>query len=281
MTPPQIEFFKMSAAGNDFILLDNRAGTLGRDDFPDLVRRLCTRALSVGADGVILLEASSVAHVRASFFNPDGRPTFCGNGARCAGRLAYLKGIAPARMTVETSVMVHRAEVKGALVSFEMRDPKDFDDTVEVAAGKETIRGTYVDTGVPHFVVFRTVPAAEPIEDLGRTLRRHPRFGPAGTNVNFVEPDGDGGLAIRTYERGVEGETLACGTGCVAAAVAAVASGRAQAPVSLRTRAGARILVRFDGPPRKASGVRLEGEARLVYVGQLTEEATQGFRPGI
>ena len=121
MTPPQIEFFKMSAAGNDFILFDNRAGTLGRDDFPGLVRRLCTRALSVGADGVILLEPSSVAHVRASFFNPDGKPTFCGNGARCASRLAYLKGIAPARMTVETSVMVHRAEVKGVQVSFEIR----------------------------------------------------------------------------------------------------------------------------------------------------------------
>ena len=95
MTPPQIEFFKMSAAGNDFILFDDRSGALKRDDLPDLVRRLCTRALSVGGDGVILLESSSKAHLRATFFNPDGKPTFCGNGARCAARLAYLKGIAP------------------------------------------------------------------------------------------------------------------------------------------------------------------------------------------
>jgi diaminopimelate epimerase len=180
MTPPQIEFFKMSAAGNDFILLDNRSGTLGRDDFPDLVRRLCTRALSVGADGVILLEPSSVANLRVSFFNPDGKPTFCGNGARCASRLAFLQGIAPARMTIETSIMVHRAEVKGASVSFEMRDPQGFDDAVEVPAGNETIRGVFVDTGVPHFVVFRTTPATESIDTLGRILRRHPRFAPSG-----------------------------------------------------------------------------------------------------
>jgi len=279
MTPPQIEFFKMSAAGNDFILFDNRSGTLRRDDFPDLVRRLCTRALSVGADGVILLGSSTVAHVRVSFFNPDGAPTFCGNGARCASRLAYLQGIAPARMTVETAVMVHRAEVKGALVSFEMRDPQGFDDAVEVRTGNETIRGSFVDTGVPHFVVFRAIPDHDSIHDLGRVLRMHPRFAPSGTNVNFVEPGGDGVLAIRTYERGVEGETLACGTGCVAAAIAAVASGKAEAPVSLRTRSGALVRVRFEGPPKRASGVRLEGEARLVYVGQLTEEATQGFQP--
>ena len=279
MTPPQMEFFKMSAAGNDFILLDNRAGALARDDFPDLVRRLCTRALSVGADGVILLEASSVAHLRASFFNPDGKPTFCGNGARCASRLAYLKGIAPARMTVETSVMVHRAEVMGVQVSFEMRDPQGFDDAVEVQAGNETVRGVFVDTGVPHLVVFRSIPAADPIEPLGRLLRRHPKFAPSGTNVDFVEAGGGGPLAIRTYERGIEGETLACGTGCVAAAVAAAASGKAASPVTLRTRAGSLVKVRFEGPPRRASGVRLEGEARLVYVGQLTEEATQGFQP--
>ena len=280
MTPPQTEFFKMSAAGNDFILFDNRSGTLKRDHLPDLVRRLCRRALSVGADGVILLEPSSVAHVRLSFFNPDAQPTFCGNGARCASRLAYLKGIAPARMTVETSVMVHRAEVRGTWVSLDMRAPQGFDDAVEVQAAGEPIRGVFLDTGVPHFVVFRKFAETDSIDTLGRALRQHPRFAPSGTNVNFVEPAGDGTLAIRTYERGVEGETLACGTGCVAAAIAAVASGKAtSSPVSFRTRSGALIRVRFEGPPRRASGVRLEGEARLVYVGQLTEEAMQGFEP--
>lgn len=279
MTPAEMEFFKMSAAGNDFILFDNRPGTLKHDAMPDLVRRLCTRALSVGADGVILLEASPAADVRAIFFNPDGRPTFCGNGARCAARLAYLKGMAPARLTLETSVMVHRAEVKGSQVSFEMRDPRGFDGEVEVEAAGGRIRGAFVDTGVPHFVVFRPFAESAPIDALGRALRSHPRFAPAGTNVNFVQPGAGGVLAIRTFERGVEGETLACGTGCVAAALAAATSGLAASPVALRTRSGATLRVRFEGPPRQASGVRLEGEARLVYVGQLTEEALQGFTP--
>src|SRR5262245_14954776 len=205
MTLPQTEFFKMSAAGNDFILFDNRQSILKRDDLPGLVRRLCARALSVGADGVILIERSSVADVRASFYNPDGQPTFCGNGARCASRLAYLQGIAPARMRVETSVMVHRSEVKGTSVSFEMRDPQGFEEGVEIQAAGETWRGVRVDTGVPHFVVFRAVAATESIDALGRALRSHPRFGPAGTNVDFVGPGDGGALAVRTFERGVEG----------------------------------------------------------------------------
>ena len=281
MTPAQTEFFKMSAAGNDFILFDNRLSVLKPDVLPELVRRLCTRALSVGADGVILLEPSSVAHLRAFFFNPDGKPTFCGNGARCAARLAYLQGIAPAHMTVETSVMVHHAEVRGSSVTFEMRDPREFDDGVEVSVEGRPVHGVLLDTGVPHFVVFREIPGPESIVTLGRALRSHPRFAPSGVNVNFVGPGSGGAFSIRTYERGVEGETLACGTGCVAAAIAAAASGMAaKSPVSLRTRSGAVIRVHFEGPPRQARGVRLEGEARLVYVGQLTEEALQGFQPG-
>jgi len=279
MTPPEMEFFKMSGAGNDFVLFDNRAGVLKGERFGDLVRHICTRALSVGADGVVLLEPSTVANVRAAFFNPDGEPTFCGNGARCAARLAYLKGIAPARMTIETSVMVHRAEVKGAQVSFEMRDPQGFDDSVEVEVASEKFRGVWVDTGVPHFVVFRPFAESGSIDTLARALRSHPRFAPAGTNVDFVQPGAGGSLSIRTYERGVEGETLACGTGSVAAALAAVASGKASSPVVLRARSGAVLTVRFEGPPRRASGVRLEGEARLIYVGQLGEEALQGFSP--
>ncbi|MBI1950089.1 MAG: diaminopimelate epimerase [Acidobacteria bacterium] len=279
MNPAEMEFFKMSAAGNDFILFDNRQGTLKQEGLADLVRRVCTRALSVGADGVILLGPSPTADVRATFFNPDGRETFCGNGARCAARLAYLKGMAPARMAVETPVMVHRAEVKGTGVSFEMRDPQGFDDRVEVEVAGERIRGTFVDTGVPHFVVFRPFAESAPIDPLGRALRAHPRFAPDGTNVDFVQPAPGGALSIRTYERGVEGETLACGTGGVAAAIAIASSGMAPSPVALRTRSGATLRVRFEGPPRQARGVRLEGEARLVYVGQLTEEALQGFAP--
>jgi len=277
MTPFDTEFFKMTAGGNDFLVFDNRQVILSPDQIGDFVRRVCTRALSVGGDGVILLEGSRQADVRARFFNPDGRPTFCGNGARCAARIAYLKGMAPARMTIETDLMVHQAEVRGPEVSFEMRDPQRFDAGVEVEAGGETFRGTFVDTGVPHFVVFRAVRSEESMETLGGALRSHPRFAPAGVNVNFVQSTAEGGLAIRTFERGVEGETLACGTGCVAAALAAVAARRGRSPISLTTRSGEVIRVQFDGQPPQVSRVRLEGGARLVYVGHLTEEAIRGF----
>jgi diaminopimelate epimerase len=280
MTPTQSEFFKMSAAGNDFILFDNRSGVLRADQMSDLVRLLCVRALSVGADGVVLIETSQRADVRARFFNPDGGTTFCGNGARCAARLSYLNGIAPARMTVETDLGLHRAEVTGAEVSFEMRDPRGFEElTVEALA--RPWRGALVDTGVPHFVALEEQPLEGPIEGPGRALRFHPRFAPGGVNVDFVHPLERGRHAIRTYERGVEGETLACGTGCVAAALVLAAAGRGRSPVALQTRSGSTIRVRFEGDPHRATGVRLEGEARLVYVGHLADEALRGFEPAV
>jgi diaminopimelate epimerase len=273
------EFFKMSAAGNDFILFDNRALQLPADRFKPLARHACTRALSVGADGVILLEASVKADVRARFLNPDGEPTFCGNGARCAARLAYLQGWAPARMVVETDRGLHRAEVSGSTVTFEMPDPHGFE-RIEVTALGRSWRGAFVDTGVPHFVAIEAGLPTGPIDAAGAALRSHPRFGPAGANVNFVAPRAEGGFAIRTFERGVEAETLACGTGAVAAALAIAAEGHIRPPIVLRTRSGADVAVRFEGPAENATGVRLEGEARLIYVAQLSDEALEGFLPG-
>ncbi len=278
MRPTEMEFFKMSAAGNDFILFDNRSGDLPIDRMEEFVRRVCSRAVSVGSDGVVLIENSTRADVRARFFNPDGRPTFCCNGGCCAARIAYLKGLAPARLTVETDLMLHRAEVRGTSVIFEMGDPQDLEQ-VAVEVDGRTIRGTRVDTGVPHFVVVQSVEPRDPIEPLGRALRSHERFAPSGVNVDFIWPADEGCLGMRTYERGVEAETLACGTGAVAAAVAAAVAGTARSPVRLRTRSGALLQVSFEGDPRRATGVRVEGEVRLVYVGQLTEEAMQGHAP--
>jgi diaminopimelate epimerase len=275
MKPTQMEFFKMSAAGNDFIVFDNRAGVLQPDRMGALVSGLCTRGLSVGADGIVLLDDATEGDVRARFFNPDGEPTFCGNGARCAARMAYLKGMAPTRMKLQTDRMLHRAEVRGAAVMLEMPDPTGFEANVEVQVDGRVIRGTFVDSGVPHFVVFQQIPREEPIEPLGWALRNHPRFAPAGVNVDFVGTVDGPTLAMRTYERGVERETLACGTGCVAAAVAAAAAGKARSPIAMRTHSGAIITVEFEGGATAATGVRMTGEARLVYVGQLTEESVR------
>jgi diaminopimelate epimerase len=109
MKPTQMEFFKMSAAGNDFIVFDNRPGVLKPEGMGTLLAGLCARGLSVGADGIVLLDNATEGDVRAQFFNPDGGPTFCGNGARCAARIAFLKGMAPARMKLQTERMMHRA----------------------------------------------------------------------------------------------------------------------------------------------------------------------------
>ncbi len=275
MTPTQMEFFKMSAAGNDFIVFDNRSGVLRAEELAGLAARLTARGLSIGADGVVLLENSQEGDVRARFFNPDGEPTFCGNGARCAARLAYLKGMAPARMTVQTDLMLHRAEVRGTKVLFEMCDPRGLEE-VTVDVDGNPFKGTLVDSGVPHFVLFMPINPEESIDTLGAALRAHERFAPGGVNVDFVQQGEDGSLSMRTFERGVARDTLACGSGCVAVAVAAAASGRAVSPVMVRTRAGQSMVVSFEGDVRRPGGVKVEGEARLVYVGQLTEESIQG-----
>src|SRR5215510_13912750 len=146
------EFFKMSAAGNDFILFDNRAGAIPVDGREVLARRLCARSLGVGADGVVLLETSRKADILVRFYNPDGGPTFCGNAGRCAARLAFLNGMAPARMTIETERGLHRAEINGAGVTFEMPVPRGFEEGVEVDAAGARWKGVLEDTGVPHFV---------------------------------------------------------------------------------------------------------------------------------
>ncbi|HKQ97235.1 MAG TPA: diaminopimelate epimerase [Candidatus Polarisedimenticolia bacterium] len=279
--PLPTEFFKMSAAGNDFILFDGRSDAIPSEAMPGFARQLCARALSVGADGVIVVERSTRADIRATFYNPDGGLTFCGNGGRCAARLAYLQGMAPARMTVETVEGILRADILEQDVSFEMPSPTNLQEGVVVEAAGRSWSGTFLDTGVPHFVTLVDRPMTGPIEPVAVELRRHRRFGAEGTNVNFVYVAEAGGISIRSYERGVEAETLACATGCTAAALALAIAGRARAPVTLRTQSGASIAVRFEGDPRRAAGVRVEGEARLVFVGHLADEAVRGLSSGV
>lgn len=278
--PLPAEFFKMSAAGNDFILFDGRAGTASGEESAELARRLCARALSVGADGLIVVERSERADIRATFYNPDGGLTFCGNGGRCAARLAFLQGMAPARMSVETIKGVLRADILGSDVSFEMPTPTGLEEAVSVETAGGVWNGLRVDTGVPHFVTFVDAPMRGAIGPIAIPLRRHPRFGPEGANVNFVHAGESGEWVIRTFERGVEAETLACATGCTAAALALAIAGRARPPIALRTRSGRTITIRFEGDPRRAAGLRVEGEARLVFVGHLADEAVRGFPSG-
>ncbi len=274
-----MEFFKMSGGGNDFIVIDNRNGAVRPESVSELVQRITVRALSVGADGVILLETSRIADFRAIFYNPDGQTTFCGNGGRCIARLAYLMGLVGPRMRVETMKMVHDAVVEGERVRFSMPLAQRLKTGLTLQVDEQALEGATIDTGVPHLVVFRDTSHSVSIRDLGRKLRHHADLGPEGANVNFVMLVDDHTLAIRTYERGVEGETLSCGTGCVAAALVTSALGKTQSPVSCWTRSGVSLTVHFKGSQGPYTGLVLEGDARLVYQGNLGSEATRGFDP--
>jgi diaminopimelate epimerase len=275
-----LSFAKMSGGGNDFVVIDNRQGRIG--DPTELTRRICTRALSVGADGLILLESSTRATFRMRYYNADGSwGAFCGNGTRCAARFAFLNAIADRHMTIETDAAIVTADVgEGSSVVITMPAPHSFRAQRPVTVGETTVHGSSVVVGVPHYVVFlRHELWSQNIVPLGREIRMHPELQPEGANVNFVEVAGEHAIAVRTYERGVENETLACGSGIVASAVTSAMFGKVKSPVAVKTRSGITLEVAFtlrDGYPED---VRLRGDARLIYRAALTPETVDGFDP--
>lgn len=274
-TQMPLPFVKMSGTGNDFILIDHRQPLLSREVMPEFVRLVCRRRFSAGADGMIFIEESDKADFKWLFFNGDGSEAeMCGNGARCAARFAYMQGIAPAHMHFETVAGIIEAKVSDINVSVLMTEPKDFriDRNIELEGRVRRLHS--VDTGVPHAVLFVENFDGVDIRETGRMIRFHKDFMPAGTNVNFVQPLENGSLKVRTYERGVEDETMACGTGAVAAALMAAVHGMASSPVDITTSGGDRLTILFDlhdGPA--ASNVFLKGPAHVVYTGELNAEA--------
>lgn len=264
----RISFWKMSGSGNDFILVDNRRSAIPADAAA-LARRLCTRGFSVGADGLILIERSREADFAWRFFNADGsEAAMCGNGGRCAARFAFLKGLAPARMRFVTGAGLIRAEVRGERVKLQLPLPSGYHERVTVALEGLPAAPAFLVVGVPHTVV--QTPALEqvPVAQWGRALRHDPAFGQAGANANFFRVDGPRRLSLRTYERGVEAETLACGTGAVATALVAAAAGLVTSPVAVATRGGEELTVHFRRRGGEFGEVFLEGDAEVVYEGR-------------
>ena len=269
-----VSFSKLSGSGNDFILMDNRAAGFSAEALARLARLLCRRKFSVGADGFIAIESSEKADFRWRFFNSDGSVAeMCGNGGRCAARFAVEKGIAANPLTFETLAGIIRAEVRGRGVKLEMTVPADFRPRVEVRADDRLWEGSTLNTGVPHLVIPVSGLETVDVRGVGRALRRHPQFAPQGTNVNFIERAGDSRIAIRTYERGVEDETLACGTGAAAGACIASFLWGLRPPVEVLTRGGEILRVYLSRAGEGFQGVFLEGETIWVYDGQTTEEA--------
>ena len=270
----KIPFMKMSGSGNDFILIDHRKPFLDQGLLKAFIRSVCRRRVSVGADGLILIEQSEQADFKWHFYNADGSEAeMCGNGGRCAARFASLKEIAGPSLTFETLAGILSAQVNGKRVKLEMTHPHDIklDESIPVE-GQEVILSR-INTGVPHTVFF-----PKDIEDVdvirvGREIRFHPHFAPSGTNVNFVRVDDGSQLSLRTYERGVEDETLACGTGAVASALIAALKGWVNSPVTIRTRGGETLQVYFDIEGMEVKQAFLEGDVHIIYEGEMWEEA--------
>ncbi len=270
---PGIPFSKLTGSGNDFILIDNRGGIVSKEDLPRLTRALCRRKFSVGADGLIAIEEAETADFRWRFFNADGSSAeMCGNGGRCAARFAVERGIAKPDLCFETLAGPIRAVVTGKRVKLEMVSPRDLRLPAEVPLSSGVRRGGSINTGVPHFVVSEEDLEAVDVVSLGRQIRHHALFAPAGTNVDFVRRTGEAEIAVRTYERGVEDETLACGTGAVASVLIGACWWRLPSPAAVQTRGGEILTVHFSRHGEDFGEVFLEGDTVWVYDAHCVDE---------
>lgn len=260
----------MHGASNDFILVDDRALAFPAHDHA-WISAITSRRTGVGSEGVLLIQPSTIADFRMRFFNPDGGEVdMCGNGARCIARLAHEIGAAPSNMRIETPAGIVRAEARGDVVKLVMTEPHtwDMNQTIELSGRSYTYH--FVNTGVPHVVI--EVPDLDKVDvqKLGAEIRYHLQFAPKGTNANFIQLDQQGRLRVRTYERGVEAETLACGTGMVACGLIAGKLGRVAPPVKVIPASGDVLEVNFTATADGATNVTLLGPAVHVFQGTLT-----------
>jgi diaminopimelate epimerase len=264
-----LRFTKMNGAGNDFILIDNRAGDIHLDR--SQIARLCDRHRGIGADGILLLErASNHADFRMRYFNADGgEAEMCGNGARCFARFANKAAGSKNKISFETPAGTISAKLIDDLVTLQMTEPTDLrlEVKLRVADGDNTVH--FINSGVPHVVI--PVPQVDDVDVHGKgaAIRYHEMFSPKGANVNFIEKRGANKIAVRTYERGVEDETLACGTGVVASALVFAACEKINGPVGVLVRGGDELQVDFERSGEQFKNVILTGPAEFVFEGTV------------
>ncbi len=269
-----IEFWKMNGSGNDFILIDNRDGSVAEEEMGLLVKRTCRRRESVGADGLIFVTGSDRFDFAWRYFNADGGEVeMCGNGSRCVARFAYLKGIAKSKMTFETLAGPVSAEVMGRVVKVLMPEPSSPKKDIDLPHEVGWLSVDFINTGVPHVVVQVNDLSGHPVFEQGRSIRYHNMFSPEGTNADFMKVLGPHRVEIRTYERGVEDETLACGTGAIASVLIASVRDMVSSPVSVKTKGGEELKIHFYKQNDAFTQVWLEGSTSIVYQAQLNEEA--------
>lgn len=271
-----IPFEKMNGTGNDFVVIDNRSDIIPLEEQAEFAKKVCRRMFSIGADGLILIEKSETCDFSWNFYNADGSVAeMCGNGSRCAARFAYRHKICGPKMSFETLAGVIEAEIceEEENVRVKMTQPFDFRLDLSMQLDDVEYPLTYVNTGVPQAVIFVKEDDV-PVKKWGRKIRFHETFEPKGTNANFVKVLEAGKIKVRSYERGVEDETMACGTGAVASAIYAAMLKGMDSPIDVVTSGGGTLTIHFDlqdGPV--VENVYMEGPARVVCSGNLTPEA--------
>jgi diaminopimelate epimerase len=264
-----IKFTKMHGAGNDFVLIDDREGKVPWEDH-FLMAALAGRRVGIGCEGVILLQRSDKADFRMRFLNPDGTEVdMCGNGARCAAAFAHSIGATGRALTMETLCGLVDAQVSDGSACVWMPEPADKSYAVEVEVDGEHIQGHFINTGVPHFVVPVPNVSTVDVQGLGRKIRLHSAFAPDGTNVDFVTFRPPNRMTMRTYERGVEAESGACGTGAVAGCVIAVETAHFTLPTKVKTSSGFELVIDGDWRHGKCTGLTLTGPVKFVFTGEI------------
>jgi diaminopimelate epimerase len=264
----------MSGAGNDFIVIDNRSAMI--IDGVALARKICDRHWGVGADGLLLLESSDKASYRMMYYNADGSyGGMCGNGGRCIAMFAFQKKIAGKDHKFEALGHIYAASIMAEDVSLNMRDPVSISKIRYLSIGKKKIAYQFIDTGSPHIII--NIAEFSKNGDLdrfdvmhwGKLLRWQKKFTPAGTNVNFMKKLESGAIQLRTFERGVEAETLACGTGSIATAIIASKKWKLRPPITIIPSSKIPLIVEFDLNGSNIQNVKLRGPAVITFAGNL------------
>jgi len=254
----------MVASGNDFVVIDERRKLCGMH-YGLLAKKICDRKFGVGADGMLVLGESKAADARMRIFNADGSEAeMCGNGARCTALFAARKNT----INLETKAGIIEAKVSSGNVKIRLTPPSGLKLDLPLEVGKRRIKVNFINTGVPHVVIFSEGLGKINIREIGKAIRNHKHFAPAGTNVNFIELIDDNSFKIRTYERGVEDETLACGTGSTASAIIFALKTASVGKINVHTKSGEILSVSFVREGKKFKDVWLEGKARIVFQGE-------------
>jgi len=261
----KLQFTKVHGAGNDFVVFAHPEQP--DEYFAKVAPAICNRRKGIGADGLLLIRREEGYDFRMVYFNSDGsRAEFCGNGARSLVLYAYIEGIAPYQMKFVSDIGEHKGLVVDGKPSVSLPDPKDVE--LDLSLPEFSFPLHFVNSGVPHVVVFADDLESFDVNGVGSSIRDHPHFAPAGANVNFVQIHGDGMVSVRTYERGVEAETLACGTGAVAVATILHRLKELPSPIELNFPGGL-LQVSFESADSNPVNVMLGGETAVVFKGEI------------